>query len=78
MKLTLRIYRNEDEGGVVEVVKRKSPMCFKPVGGIVFEDQDDLRYILDVFTRDHPGTAVEEREGPLPSCPLCSYGPDEH
>jgi hypothetical protein len=58
MFLTLKIVQQPGEnGGTIEVLKRKTLTCRVRVGVVAFADEDEKRYLINILTQN--GSAGE-------------------
>lgn len=58
MFLTLKIVQQPGEnGGTIEVLKRKTLTCRVRVGVMAFADEDEKRYLINILTQN--GSAGE-------------------
>ena len=58
MFLTLKIVQQPGEnGGTIEVLKRKTLTCRVRVGVVTFADEDEKRYLINILTQN--GSAGE-------------------
>ncbi len=58
MFLTLKIVQQPGEnGGTIEILKRKTLTCRVRVGVVAFTDEDEKRYLVNILTQN--GSAGE-------------------
>ncbi len=58
MFLTLKIVQQPGEnGGTIEILKRKTLTCRVRVGVVAFADEDEKRYLVNILTQN--GSAGE-------------------
>jgi hypothetical protein len=58
MFLTLKIVQQPGEaGGMIEIMKRKTITCRVKIGVMAFADEDEKRYLINIFTQN--GSAGE-------------------